>query len=225
MSAPRAGFASEAELAAHVVAWLHDQRFEVYQEVDVGGWTCDIVGRRPPILFAVECKLTFSTSVVEQAYRWLDSAHYTAVAVPVGRRRGHTMLNHYCRLTGIGVLTVAPGSDPWARVSEELHPRLHRNIVGRLRERLHERQKTYAQAGNALGRRFTPFQGTCEALRDFVERNPGCTMKDAVKGIRHHYASSTARSALLKWLRDGIIKGVRVEETRPLTLHPERPTE
>jgi len=83
---------------------------------------------------------------------------------------------------------------------------------GRLMGRLTEAQKTFARAGNAEGRRWTPFQQTCHDLARYVAHNPGCLLKDAIDNVPTHYVSvSTARSCLRIWIGEGKVRGVRME--------------
>lgn len=219
-------FQCEADLAAVVVEWLQDQRWEVFQEVAVHSRVADIVARRDGILWAIETKLSFSAAVIEQAWNWEARAHYVSVAVPESYRhsRGSAVLRRCCRADGIGILRVSPLRESrLSSVEEEQAPRLNRRILDHISRRLHEEQKTWAPAGNADGQRYSPFKATCKALSAEVRRNPGLTMRQAVDAITHHYSTSaTARSSLLRWIREGAVPGVRLDETtRPITLHPE----
>ena len=81
---------SEVELARPVVAWLRLQRWEVYQEVQMGngGPVADIVARLGNLYWVVECKTKFGLAVMDQAHGWLGYAHLVSVAVPVLHRSG-----------------------------------------------------------------------------------------------------------------------------------------
>ena len=207
----------EVDVAAPVVAWLRDLRFEVYQEVTVGGARADIVAVRGPLVWVVEAKQTWSLALLEQAAAWLPLAHHVSVAVPFRRKAGHSFGRRIAGDLGIGVFEVG-GS----RVEVD-DPDLHRNVKpGKIVRALHEEQKTCAPAGNAEGRFFSPFQGTCRAVLEAVKASPGLTMRELVAGIKHHYHSpASARSALAKWIAAGTVPGVELRrDGKVLQVYP-----
>lgn len=54
-----------------------------------------------------------------------------------------------------------------------------------------------------------PWRATCRALAEFVAKNPGCTMKAAIGGIKHHYKrDSTALSSMARWINKDKVDGV-----------------
>lgn len=205
---------SELEVAAPVVAYLRAAHWEVYQEVSLGygARTIDIVATQGPLLWAVEVKRTLSIQLLDQAVDLHGYAHYVSIAVPRSntKERGvrgrfvWQFLGHY----GIGRFRVTSRSD----VESLEAPALNRKaLVHRLRNCLHDEQKTMAEAGSQGGY-WTPFSMTSRNVQRFLADNPGCTFKELVAGIEHHYGSaSTARSCLRKWICDGVIAGVRVE--------------
>jgi len=215
---------SEAELAAVVVAWLRDLRWEVYQEVEAYGHVADIVAVQGALLWVIETKTSLSLRVMEQAFMWRQRAHYASVAIPRARRASSYAMRCLNR-DGIGALEVrAPdGYTPeLSRVSEVGHAALNRRPAGKLRDKLYEQQKTYAAAGSQ-GARWTPFIGTCEELRRFVAEHPGATLKESIASIKTHYRTpSTARSSLARWIQAGVVQGVRCElEGKALRLYAE----
>lgn len=224
---------SEQELARHVVAWLLDYGWEVYQEVQPswGGPIADIVAVQGPLLWVVECKTSFGLAVLEQADHWEHFANMTSVATPPARSNRRWATRNFRErvlfgATGIGHLVV--NHHEYLRagesaVSEAFKARLRRRISKQLRESLVPEQKTEVAAGSANGGHWTPFRQTCKHLRDFVARNPGCSIKDAVAAIDHHYNTpSSARSSLRIWIEKGKVAGVRAEfEGRRIKLVPD----
>lgn len=207
---------SEIELAAQVVTWLVDLKYEVYQEVqfELYGRVADIVAVQGNILWVIEAKKSMTFKVIEQAEYWKSFAHYSAVAVPSSRRK---LAPRVCEWLGIGVLEVG------CNVFETVPPRLNRNALTHyLRDCLSPELKTYAMAGSQSGH-WTPFKSTCDNIREKVNKKPGITMKELMDGLNHHYASSaSARSAIGRWAAEGIIQGVRVErDGRYLKFYPE----
>lgn len=215
----RTNFTSEAELGRVVVAWLTDQRFEVYQEVQPSsyGEVADIVGTIGPTVCVVECKLSMGLRVINQARRWSQFAHLAYVAVPL--YTGGRDFKFACDVAGkygLGVLGVATASDQYnvpPRVEELQRPTFHRRAwAQRLRDVLNEHHKTFAEAGNSNGSRWSPFQETCRAVADYARLNPGCTMKQLIDNVKTHYGTpATARACITKYAEQGIIKGVRIE--------------
>lgn len=211
----------EVVVGRGAVRWLRALGFEVYQEVQIGqgGLVIDVVGTLGPFVVAIECKATFGLAVIEQAERWTRSAHYSWVCVPLSDTSGSRhFAERVCRDMGIGVLYVIPELVDVATpaphfgpvVQEEVHARFNRHAATReIRRHLLEGQKTAAPAGTQGGGRWTPFRATCEAVREVVTASPGISLRDAIEGIRHHYASvSAARACLSKWIEAGKIPGV-----------------
>jgi len=103
---------------------------------------------------------------------------------------------------------------PDASLKIEIQGRMNRKAWARkLRDCLTPEHRTYAEAGTNTGRHWSPFQATKRDLIKYVEKHPGCTMKDAIDGITHHYSSdSNARSTLGKWIGDGVISEIKPEQ-------------
>ena len=153
------------------------------------------------------------------------------VKCPECRGRTHDIHHprgcYLCQATGIGLLRVSVaefGDSFSSSVHEFSRPRLNRNIWRHkpLADLLREEHKTWAPAGSKTGDRFTPWKETCRNLTAYVKLTPGCSMAEAVKKIGHHYGDdTTARSALMVWIRDGKIPGIcREREGRKVRLFP-----
>lgn len=226
---PKSRF-SETEIAAPVVAYYNDMGADVYQEVQLGPMSpvADIVAvlnkRR---VVVVESKASLSLAVIEQAYRWSDVANWIYVAVPpsghrsdrAGYRVAHILLRHL----GIGVIESMHYGAESSAFEISLPAVLNRKAqVDRIIKKLHDGQKTYAQAGNCNGRHWSPFKQTCMSLARYVKEHPGCTMKEALAGFEHHYSSdSSAMNALAVWIDGGKVEGVRrVSDGKKFKLYP-----
>lgn len=220
---------TEADLAKPLVTWLEDLKWEVYKEVAPWGGShggaCDIVAKQGSIIWAIEVKKTFSNALLAQAFGWVQYAHYVSVAIPeMGR---HCVVKeHFLRCHGMGLLEVKVSPFSVAEefsyeVMERIGAKLHRKALPSLRDTLCEEQKTYSEAGNAINKRWTPFQATCERVKQFVQNHPGCTLKEMLDKIKTHYPSaSSARSALAQWIRAGSVEGVEARmEGRRIRLY------
>lgn len=195
---------AEIEVAARVVQWLQDHDWEVYQEVQINsyGAVADIVATFNNLTWVIEVKTGLNIAVIAQAVHWTRYAHYVSVAIPSGHY--HSFFDDILKWKGIGLIL-----NLW----ESIRPRLNRKAYSdKLRRSLCNEHKTFAPAGNADGRRFTPYQNTCLQVAREVVAMPGITVKELIGRIDHHYGSiSTARSCILRWAEAGYIKGVRVE--------------
>ncbi len=208
---------TETDLARAVVAWLTEFGWEVYQEVQPqrNGAVADLVAVRRQVVWVIECKRSLSLALLEQAHGWLGRAHCVSIATPRARRqpRGHQFAAEALRLTGMGWLEVDP-SGRGEPVAQRVKPAIGRTAaVAPLRAALDERHKTYAPAGNAQSRRWTPFQRTSEAIRATVAAQPGILLSDLVVALAHHYRTDTAaRGTLAKRLRQGVVVGAHLRK-------------
>ena len=203
---------AEQELAAVVVDWLRAEGWEVYQEVTTGSGRADIVAVRGPVRWAIETKTSLNLAVMDQAADNVAWFHYSSIAVPAPANssfaspRNWKLAQKVAGLLGFGILRVLPESgarDSRVFVDDRCTPRFNRRpgLVD-----LHEAQKTEGQAGSNGGGYYTPFRATCERLVWYVTRRPGLTLKEAVRNIRHHYASEpSAVQSLAKMIRQQVI--------------------
>lgn len=226
---------TEADLAKPVVDWLKDLRWEVYEEVQVSAYShaADIVAIQGKLVWVVECKRSLSLSLLEQAWRWRPYSNYTSIAIPRPTRMkhhpGHRVAKRFIRERGIGMLWVEKHTNEMLpeyteiEVQEDVPTKLNRKaFTRRLLDGLREEHKTFAVAGSSLGKRYTPFRATCDAVRREVERQPGITMKELIDAVPTHYAhAASARSSLYKNIIDDLVDGVRLErEGRLIRLYP-----
>jgi hypothetical protein len=200
---------NEVELAGYLVAWLEGRGWTVHQEVEVsrGGARCDIVAVRGRTLWAIECKLGVGLAVLEQAHQWLDDAHRVSVATRPSR---NSFAARVLRDYGVGWLKIAGR----ARVRPVVAPVVRRTISDRLRGALTDEQRTFAPAGNATGRFWSPWKATALEVQAWAAANPSGAFADLVGGIRHHYrTAATARSCLRRHIADGLIPGVTLHRS------------
>lgn len=208
-------FKAEAELGPPVVAWLAEQGFDVYQEVDAGR-IADIVGVCGPLVAVVELKLSLSFELLYQATSWRWCAHQIWVGVPAAKRSdGRRMALDCFAQNGIGVVEVERRPDGSA-VAQNSAPPAFRRLAGGpeyLRGALREENRTAAFAGaRASDRTWTQFKVTCNRVRDYLAQHDGAPIGDVVRDVEHHYASDAgARSRLVTLIRRGVVPGVRCD--------------
>lgn len=202
---------TEAQLAEKVVAWLNEQGWDVYQEVQpfAYGSVADIVAIRGALTWVIETKLVLNMNVIQQAWDWRNHANFISVATPRKKsERLDGMMVRFLKFLNLGRLSI----DEFT-VIEIVQPNLERNIARNLRNCLSEEHKNYAKAGNADNKYWTPFQGTAKAVYYFVNLNPGCTTKEIVDNVKTHYGSTTtARSCISQYIQRNIIKGIKYEK-------------
>lgn len=203
---------TETQLAEKVIEWLTAQGWDVYQEVQpfAYGNVADIVAVRGALLWIIETKRVLNMKVITQAVEWQGFANFVSVATP-RTKTSYGLMDKCLRYLRIGRLEIDEHGDP----CEWVKPALDRKILKNLKECLSEEHKTYAKAGNADGKRWTPFQGTARAVQVYVREHPGCTTKELIDNIKTHYScSTTARSCLGQYIQRGIIKGIKCDNSK-----------
>jgi len=201
----------ETELAKQVISWLQDLHWDVYQEVCRGyGYpVADIVAIQGNISWIIETKMSLSLALIDQAWWHQYYANYVSVATPSlkkakGRRVAKILLDHL----GIGHLSVEEGGS----IYEFSKPKLNRRTIRNISLFVNEHHKTFAEAGNNLGKYWSPFKQTVNNLYAYLKDHPGSTIKEVMENIEHHYHSTiTARSTILQWIHKGIINNLRIE--------------
>lgn len=213
---------SETQVAAPVVAWLQSMGWDVYQEVQLPGChRADIVAVRGPLLWVVEAKTSLTLALLDQAVRWIPQSNYVSIAVPKRHWRIETnaFVGRYLRDLGIGRFVLAGDGTKYNpfRADDELAPAFRRRCdQAHLRRAIHEDQKT-SVAGSAGGGYSTPFSRTCDGMRRYLAEHPGCSLKECIDGIRHHYVTpASARNSLRHWILAGKIPGVAMVDGRPV---------
>lgn len=198
----------ETELAAHVVEWLTDQHWDVYQEVRQyqGGPIADIVAVRHGIVWVIECKLSAGLYVLEQAGGW--HSHLRSVAVPESRsrtRRFEFVARDYFK---VGVIEVNKRSGNVNEVRAAPLMREYHKLATDLRSILHDGHKEFSEAGSKDGGYWTPYKETMRKVRRVIEGNPGCTIGEIYKRLEEtHYrneasAKSGIRNSLVQFESD-----------------------
>lgn len=204
-------FKNESELVSATRDWLVADGWEVYFEVapwGAGAQRADIVAVRDGIISVVECKMSFTLSLLEQCDSWKKHAHYVWASIPYGRRNKFAL--KIAEWMGIGLLMIS-GSSGHRENRVCLEPSLFRKASTKaIRKSLHEDQKQTAPGASHSF--ITPFRNTCNNLIRLVSSKGGkMLVKSAIDGISHHYGSSSvARSSLVKRTEQGIIPEISV---------------
>lgn len=202
-------FDKEEDLARVIVSSYESNEYQVYKEVcSYGGGSArlDILCVKGNESIAIETKLNVGLKVIEQAYGWLGCANKVYFAIPYKKKNDLYFAKEVCLNFGIGIMLVQPWDGKiveWLTASVCEEPVL---------PKLYEEQKD-SVAGNAHGDFITPFRITRMKLVEFVRSNPGCTLSDAIRGIKHHYEhESSAKSNIRKLIMTGVISELKIEK-------------
>jgi len=211
----------ESEIAKAVVGWLTENEWDVYKEVCLGDWAegapkADIVAVNLPLIWIIETKTRMSLSLLDQVFRIYRyyPAHYISVAVGtpacLWKRYYHFAAKDFLQSHGIGLFYVSD----YGKVNCILAPQIRRKIKANwILKRLHREQK-HSEAGTKDGNYFTPFKATLASLYAYLSARPGSTLNEIMSSIKTHYnCENTARAAIAKYIRDGVIKGIRIDKS------------
>lgn len=204
----------ETQIGKIAVAWLKDRGYEVFEEVTPLSSLnrIDIVARLGKIIVAVECKSSLNTIVAEQASRWRGHANYVFVCAPRPKnynQPGLSVVKYYCRQHGIGVMLC---DVQHGYLEIDLDAKLWRDRTKYLERSLDGHTPNTGNAGCKINE-DSDWKLTCKRLFEYVAKHPGCTIKEAMTLIAHHYRTdNTARSSMTHWLGLGKVKGVVAEK-------------
>lgn len=221
-------YRTEAELAAAVVAWLDQERYEVAQEVELPGvGVLDIVARMGRKLWVVEAKLSMSLALVAQAQRRLGYAHRVSIAVPEPKRKNawatDPLQNRIGLLRSLGIGVISAGfstryveGEGTVRDVPAVRERCQGVYVrpGRLsslEDALRDEHFTgeWSAAGTKDGGHYTAFGATARRVVEFVRENPGCSIGEIIEGGHHYANDKVARARIDVMIRQGVIGGIR----------------
>lgn len=204
---------SEEALGKILVSWLKESGWEVFQEVKHCGHVADVVAKKCNVTWVIEIKSNPCLKVLEQAAYWFNRCNFVSVCTL--SNKNIAAFEKICMNSGIGLIVFGKTG------------KLSKNIEGRyfdpkytISVSLCEQQKTYANAGNDQRDFFSPFKQTRDSFVAYVKANPGCTIKSVVESINHHYKTDKqACSALLHWIKKGVIGVVLKKKTKPYRLY------
>jgi len=221
---------TEVDIAKRVIRWLMVQNWEVYQEIQFqyAGNIADIVAVQNKKIWILEVKKSFSLNLLEQAMNWQPYAHWVSIAVPYPNTsyRNTSIKHRFLQWQGIGMLYVKRDDSPYSDlVDEQVEPKINRKALTHyLLDILTDEHKTYAEAGNSEGRRYTPFQSTSRAVVRAVKLRPGITLKELLEEeiTTHYHSPASARHSIVHAIDAGWIKGVMVNRDRKaIRLYPD----
>lgn len=201
----------ETDLAQKFVEYL--SCYDLYFEVDYHRCV-DIVAIEGNISMAYEVKTTFNFKVLEQAIENAKHFHYSYICVP--DFSDSYFQRKLCVDYGLGLL-VYPEKDLFREVRKLVHPKLNRHAnIFSLRNRLREENKqSIPGSRSGDGGKLTAFGCTVQNAEFFVRRNPGCTLKQMIEGIEHHYSSNqSARGSMAQYIKSGVIKNIELKSNK-----------
>lgn len=214
---------SERDIAEPIGTFLRSKDFALYPEVEfekdrpVADWVAlHANGQRAGV---IECKTTLSVKLLRQACWWLDKADWVTVGLPAPKGKHQAEERVKChdllQRLGLGLLEVADDG----AVNVVMSPNVQEpGRSDRLIAILTPGHQAMGKAGTSKSDKWTPYQQTVANLRRFVADNPGCTLKEALRSIDHHYA--TLQQAITKLANyatnESGLRGIRTERVQGL---------
>lgn len=196
----------ETDLASYFVEYL--SCYDLYFEVETSSGRVDIVALNNPLRIAYEVKTSFNFKVMEQAIQNRNYFHYSYIAVPYFKCDGFQ--RRLCSDYGIGLLVCNTYGFLHSNIEERVKPKLNRMPYAAYKEPLEDYYKRSIPGSSGAEERITPFKITVENILRHVKHYPGCTMKNLISEIQHHYHSdSTAKSSIYQHINSGVIKGIK----------------
>jgi len=197
---------SETLIASPIIKYLEFHDWDVYQEVKFirGSRVADIAAVKYGQLWIIEVKNSLTLAVMEQAHGW--RCHYRSCAVPATKRRRKSDLPFRIAkdFLSIGVIEISKYNKVIEKVKAPYMEK-YDNFSSRLIPQLLPEHKTFAVAGSAKGGYYTSYKGTIGKVKEYIIKNPGCSMKEILKSVgKGHYktlssASNSLKTALDKW--------------------------
>jgi len=212
-----------------VMKLLHENGYEhLYPELQ----KTDLVGVRDidDMVVAFELKLKLNTKVICQAESHITRANGVAVIINQCNTGEQHWLRQICREHGVGVYMVERSYEnpdgsriafdgPVAYELREYEAPVMREANTQwYRKHMSVRAETHTTPGHKGPTSVTPFRATAYRLIDYVVAHPGCTVKEAVAAIPHHYASPYTATYRLKAITlSGGIPGLSVDYSNILS--------
>lgn len=188
----------ETDIASRIISWMQEQNWDIYQEVQFNtrNQVADIVAVRKGIMWIIETKAHYGLDVLSQAAAW--PVHYRSIGIPRSKHRGDfRVAKDYYR---VGIIEVSLYD-----VTELSRPPIfvkNHSVVKKYLAQLTELHKTFSQAGSQSGHHLTPYRQTMLDVRSFIEKSPGCTIRDIYNqlGVKHYSSARSFMGSLLQSL-------------------------
>lgn len=209
---------SEAELAAAFRKWKGLEGFTHHPEVEIvrGEAIVDLVLVKGRFAAGFEFKTTLSADVIRQAFFWTQHADKVSIVVPAPRGKRNIekrmKIMPVLQQLGLGLIQM-PDAETVEVVLEAMRQPAGRSakLIEMCRPE-HDELGTPGSPGG--GQRFTRFSLTVRNLQFYVHANPGCTIKEAVRHIEHHWQSkSLAIQRLQAMAHEGKLDGIQTMES------------
>lgn len=192
----------ETELALRYIKYFEDAGYEIYKEVPRRWGRIDFVAVHGNIRTAVEVKTSLSMKLLEQAYGASYCCHYTYAAIPY--QRFSYFACDVCRKMGIGLMGLMKYGDIHELVIPEFRRRVQAlNLEDYMKE---------STSGTASGEYMTRFKKTIQDIVKYAKNHQGCTLKEAMGDVEHHYNSViSGMGSIRTWINKGIITEFRLD--------------
>lgn len=190
---------SEREIGKKVLDYWVSEGWDCYPECSFGGARADLVAVRNGLIAFIECKTTMSMALFDQIVDWRAYANFLYVATPSRKMKRFSRIEqHLFKYFGIGHVLVKKFG---VFVSDAQYHRIRKREREVVLNVIHPDMKNYVPGSQASDGYSTPWKRTMTQAIAFIKTHPGCTVREVVAGIEHHYASNSgARACLFRWL-------------------------
>ena len=213
---------SEASICKAVARAAEHCGWTVYAEVSLptphgGRAPADLVLQRGDETTIVEAKKALTWQLIEQAERWVGMANYSIAVCPSTSAKWKDIARKATHAIGVGLI-FWPGGKSWDDLVADCGLTPGGSAVEQF---LDGKQKGYSTPGAGGQRRWSPTRAWLDQVEQYVQRNPGCTVRDVARSVQHGLRSNhLARNQIVRAAERGGVD-VRIEEENGIrTLFP-----
>ena len=199
------GIVTENDLANIVIEYFESNGYEIYKEVvnSKRSNRADIIAVKDGKYTVIETKMSFGSTVIEQASKWSEYSHYRYICCPRSKRRNNRRFGYsICNDYGIGVIDIGTSND--VRIVYESTFNNNPTLPTLYTEQME-------QDAGTNNKYITPFKITCKRLVEYINSNDKTSLLTAMKNIDHHYKTdNSAKNAMMKLIKIGVLPELKL---------------
>jgi len=184
----------EARLCERLSAWLTEQGYAVYCEIQMLGYVMDLVAVKDGVVIVLEAKTSLTRRVQYQACRGQLYGDLSYAAVGTSPRK--RSLEH-CRKIGVGVYRVTPESVTLVLEAQRMpnlpFPEHRRRMLNMLAE-----IEPGGTAGLPTCAGIGPAQDCYDRIQIYREAHPKATGRQIYEEVSNHYCNHRSLQAAMR---------------------------